>query len=530
MVSENKKYLFILLAILILSFSLKLYYAQKYATYTDEVLSSITAEGIAHSGTPRLPSGAFYHRNPLFHYILAIPVGLFGIDYLSMRIPSILFSLLTILAIFMFGVRIANKRVALAAAFLISFSTPINQIALSGRMYMVYTFFFTLTLYFFYRGFIESHSLSKKLCLISMAVSLLSFEGGAIIWPILLFLLFLYHKFRGARDPMVILGCLIWILLTYFVLFYKIPGSYDPFTVRSDLFPGNFISIHYSPRKFFRILTLSWRNLDAYIPFSIPFFLGMTIFLAKRKELKRHFPLLALISFLVILPLFNFREQNRLVMTLVPLYVLTICQLLSSLLQWINFRQLSKNLQTKLLYPKSKLFLIISAVIILLLAGIISYKHIPVFSRHISSYVEAFGYIDSRYNPQPTYDFIKKHASEKDIIIQTTLDYGYFFLGESQNHYYLRQRVTLDKLGNLYFTTFEQGKDPYYGRPIIDSKSKLLELIQSSSNKIWVVLGPKTKQMVDPEVKKFIEDNFDLVFDDWKRNRSQLYSTKVSSS
>ena len=117
--------------ILLLSLVSKVYYAQKCPTYTDELLSSFVAKGVTESGVPRLPSGGIYYRAPIHHYLLAIPIGFFGLNYLSIRILPILLSLLTIYVVYLLGRKIAGPGVGLLAALLLSVNPLFNGYALS---------------------------------------------------------------------------------------------------------------------------------------------------------------------------------------------------------------------------------------------------------------------------------------------------------------------------------------------------------------------------------------------------------------
>ena len=127
----------------------------------------------------------------------------------------------------------------------------------------------------------------------------------------------------------------------------------------------------------------------------------------------------------------------------------------------------------------------------------------------------------SRMNPQPSYLYVKKHAKKKDVIIQTTLEYGFFFLGDEYNYHYLRQKRDRDTDGNLKFISFTKKNEPYYGRPLIDSLESLKELMADSHAKIWLILGEKCKWAVGPEIKEFITDHFQL---NYNKNEFKVYS------
>jgi hypothetical protein len=129
---------------------------------------------------------------------------------------------------------------------------------------------------------------------------------------------------------------------------------------------------------------------------------------------------------------------------------------------------------------------------------------------------------NSKINPQPAYLYVKAHAKRKDIVLQTTLEYGFFFLGDEFNHHYLRQQKIFDTNGNIKHVPYPKKNDPYYGRPIIDNLESLKKLMADSHSKIWLILGIKSRWDVGSEIKEFIRDHFQLKF-----SQSDLYDNKI---
>ena len=523
--STQRKYAPLLIALLLISLCLKLYYVDKYATYTDEILSSIVAKAIAESGIPRLPSGSLYPRAPLHHYILAIPIGLFGLNYTSMRISSIIFSLLTILITYLLGVQIASRRIAFIAALLLASSSLFNQVSLSGRMYMTYTFFFTLTLYYFYKGFIKGDSISKILSIFAMSAAMLCSKTGVALGPILGFLLCVSHKNKWLRDGIAVSGFLIWIILAYFVMLYRIPGEFDPFTVHSGVKQYTFISLELPLKENIINLSYPWRALDACLPFAMALLLAATVQIIRKRQFNHHFALLALLPTLIIFTLLTYRVQYRIMVSLLPIYFLACCSLASHLIKSlpVRFKLKAPSMATQNLSLKVSLFSL--TIFILFSAGIAYSKHISSIDDLISYYSQAFGYHDARAeeNPEPAYLYLRKYAKSKDIIIQTTLEYGYFFLGTSHDYYYLRQKQKVDEYGHNYYTSFGKPTDPYYARPIIDSQDKLKNILLSMDTKIWCVLGPKSLSYLGPQLNEFIKESFQLEFNAFNETRTNLY-------
>lgn len=517
-ISKYKYEIFIGL-ILLSSGLLKLYFATMYVTYTDEILSAFVAKAISHTGLPILPSNSIYPRAPLHHYLLSIPIGIWGIDYLPMRINSIIFSLSSVLAVYLLGLKISNRKVAISAALILSFSSLFNQFALSGRMYMAYGTFYILSLYFFYDGFIEGKVRSKWLAIVFMSATMLSSEAGFLLGFIFVFVLLIYRKTDWLKDRVFYVGFVVWLFLVWFILVYDVPGSFHAFTAQSGFHEPRVINAQMPLREIIGNLSYPWRALDRSLPLSMPFFGVMTIWVIRKGELRRHYPLIVLLPALILESFFEYGIQYRLIIALLPLYILAVCQFVETL----SIESITWKLGI-ILKSKLKLVAIITVIYLFFTMSILLINKISNPSALIKYIYQAFGYHDSRLNEnlKPAYNYIRSHVTANDVIIVTTVEYGLFFLGTDYDYYYLRQKRT-DNTEFAKFVPFEKEREPYYGKPIIDSVEKLENLIETAQKTIWVVADHKADSYVGPEIKKFIDENFKIVFDDYKLNRTKVY-------
>jgi 4-amino-4-deoxy-L-arabinose transferase-like glycosyltransferase len=515
----------LLLVVMVFSLSLKLYYSQKYATHTDELLSAFVAESISKSGFPVLPSGGIYFRAPLHHYILSIPIGIFGTNYFSMRITSILFSLLTIWTIYLLGTRVRSRSVGLAAVLLLSLNPIFNQFALSGRMYMTFAFFYTLTLYLFYRGFVEGQSVAKKLTVPSLAACMLSSEAGILLGPVFAFLLCVYHRADWFRDRTALAGMGIWMILTYLILFYHLPGSYDPFTVHSGVEGSMLFNYHFPVRTLIVKLSGLWRRLDESLPLSVPFFIVMTMLILARRRLKNYFPLLCLIPALLIATIMSGKIQSRIILAFLPLYCLCICHFLSVLWKWCKEGLKAQRSAYKFLALNTNQILVSILAFFLLSAGILRIRHYYGQAELLSYLSNSIGYHDfwAGKDARSAYMYVKQHAEPQEIVIQTTLEYGFFFLGQNYEYYYLRQKKSLNGAGEFSYNSFQKERDPFYNIHIIDSLENLRSLIVENKGTIWVILDAKSEYSIGAEIKDFISTNFTLAYDNFRENKMRVY-------
>ena len=103
-------------ALLVLAFWLRWQYAQTISLYVDEFTTLWAARRTLELGAPLMPSGVLYTRGLLATYVTALAGAVAGLDYITGRVPSILFGLATIAAIFAAGRREWNTRVGWLAA------------------------------------------------------------------------------------------------------------------------------------------------------------------------------------------------------------------------------------------------------------------------------------------------------------------------------------------------------------------------------------------------------------------------------
>jgi len=512
----------------------KFHYAQEYVTYTDEILSSMVANSISETGVPRLPSGSLYTRAPLHHYLLSIPVGLFGINYFSIRLNSILFSVVVLLTLYLLGKELTHRPTAMLAVFILSASSVFGQFSLSGRMYMTYAAFYTLSMYFFYMGFIKGRGSSKWLAIIFMVATMLSSEAGILVGPVFAFALMVYHRSGLWKERALYAGLFTWGLFFWFLIIYEIPGNLQAFTVHSGVPQPVLINAGMSIKEIIGNLIYPWRALDKILPFSMPFFLMMTAWIIMKGDLRRHYILVILLPALIIGSFLTFRVQHRILVAWAPLYILAWCQMIWTLLIWIKNggeEERTKNGNGSLFkyclrvsFAKRYQFGAALGVFLLMTVGIVALNKITTFGK-LRGYVhQAFGYHDARANQNlaPSYSYLGSHVGQDDPIIVTTVEYGLFFLGTDHQYYYLRQKKNSAE-GKTRFTSFDKPNEPYYGKPLIDSIDKLEQLIEKTEYPLWVVADYKTDSYVGAEMKVFIENEFELVFDDFQANQSKVY-------
>ena len=121
----------------------------------DEGFTAIAVASILEHGYPLLPSGGIYPRALLFSYLEALSAKIFGLNEFALRFPNTIFGLAGIWMTYILGKCLYGKRVGCVAAVFMTFSIWEITFSRYARMYVFFQFFYLLSIYLFYRGFVE---------------------------------------------------------------------------------------------------------------------------------------------------------------------------------------------------------------------------------------------------------------------------------------------------------------------------------------------------------------------------------------
>ncbi len=152
-VHMNKKWIVgsILVLALIWGAALRLYNIGEQSYWIDEAYSIAIAEAISQHGYPLLGSGEVIWRSSVYHYLLAVPVAVFGTSELSARILSIGIGVLTILLVGYISKKWFSPKVAIIVMVLMSFSYWEIAWSRQARMYILFQLLFWLAVFLFER-------------------------------------------------------------------------------------------------------------------------------------------------------------------------------------------------------------------------------------------------------------------------------------------------------------------------------------------------------------------------------------------
>lgn len=111
---------------------------------SDEAGSILASKEILSTGLPRVPSQKIYYRSLLPHYLSALSIAVAGDNPLGWRGASLLAYALLLIVPALMLMRRGPAMLGPCWALLAGSPAPMLAIAVSGRMYLIYTFFSTM--------------------------------------------------------------------------------------------------------------------------------------------------------------------------------------------------------------------------------------------------------------------------------------------------------------------------------------------------------------------------------------------------
>ena len=147
----------ILLITVLLAFYLRIGNLGHLAFWGDDGHTFIGTISILKHGYPLLPSGNILWHGILGYYIEAIFVSILGTGEFVFRLVSVLFGTATVILIYFIGRDLANRYVGLLAAAIMSLSSWYIHFSREVRYYSMFQFFYLLSFYLFFRGFIKDN-------------------------------------------------------------------------------------------------------------------------------------------------------------------------------------------------------------------------------------------------------------------------------------------------------------------------------------------------------------------------------------
>lgn len=226
--------------IVVVAFWLRWRYAQMISLYVDEFTTLWAARRVQMIGVPLMPSGVLYTRGLLATYVEAAFLSLFGFSYLIGRLPSILFGVATVAALWQAGRQFWRAEVGLLAA--LGLALLPEAILWSGRarFYAQLQFFTLLTVWAAFAALAggpnDKHFRRRQWLFATFFIlALFSHEEMVLLYPSLLLGILLWRGWRFFLVRPVFLAhglCLVALAARYVVEIIGQPGYFE--TIQSQ--------------------------------------------------------------------------------------------------------------------------------------------------------------------------------------------------------------------------------------------------------------------------------------------------------
>ena len=210
----TKAWTFLLIGLLMAGGFLRAYQLDHQPLDDDEYASVQAILAIAEHGVPRYTDEVFYTRSPLYHYLTAAVVKLFGPSLWALRLPSVAFGVATALLIYLCGARLLRSRwLGLAALALYALHPFAINSAHLARFYQQQQFFMLLTIYGFVAGFVSGQSMRARYWMLAAFLgAVLSQEISVILGVPLALGYVLFAGRKPWRDEVKFLAAALCVL------------------------------------------------------------------------------------------------------------------------------------------------------------------------------------------------------------------------------------------------------------------------------------------------------------------------------
>ncbi len=525
---ENIILLILLIITILYGAWVRLYALNAISFWGDDGMTYLGTEAVLRYGYPLLPSGYVNFHTILSFYIRALSALVFGLNEFSLRLPSALMGILAIPATFLFVKEVLkNKYIALLSAILISFSVWQIEFSREVRWYSEFQFFYLLSVYFFYLGFIRGKNVFKILSTLFIILS--TFINSLAVSLIFLFVaLAVYRGIRGffRRDSMihfVIVAAAIMGQIIHRTFFWKVGISFYVSNIASDSRILNALGKFFDTPKPFFTTTF----MDMFPAMFFVFLFGLllwflSIFIRSiRNGDEQYMDLfgkqnwrakLPFNSFFIYFLFFantlflgvgNMYSQQRYINFAFIYFVIGFCWTLSEI-----SRLLTSPVKTKI---KKPLYIILAAVLFLASASHIN----PLVSAKIPFRSEgdaidpnfAFSNTVSMHpDTKEAGNFIHDNRQDDDLIISMDLLNAYSYTKQFDHWLWSGNLVSWQP----YHIEDAVYYDYYFGNPIIRDLTGLYEVINQNKDKnIWI--HSNRSKNVEGHIHKDIADFLDTM-------------------
>jgi 4-amino-4-deoxy-L-arabinose transferase-like glycosyltransferase len=454
---------------------------------TDPGISVIAAQGILEHGLPVMPSGFIYDRSYFPNYLIAGAIGVFGLNDLSVALPSLLMALGSLWLTYLIARDVLARPWIGVVAVILSMSLEINShYAASPRMYMPLQFFTLLSIYSAWRGFFQDSSRFRVLAVFAVVAAGLTHQQGGILAvgiPLAFVLVHWLEKGRppSARELRPLLPVIVLLPLLMGTAFLSLPGAMPHIAMHASqqTDPVGMSGLNLRPRHW--LAHVNW--LEHAVPLGVflaPAAIGLVL-----RELRQppgstnrglRYLLVIFVTWAVGVLGYIRVEGTRFWVGILPIYILLLVQALV-----VVVRTPSGSPQPGRRVAAWGAALLVWGAVAMFGYG--SYYGSGGYARIVR---EGFGRPCGADNPgcspqiEARYRELAQTLGPGDLVISTNPFVASYYLGRADG--WLTQLRTPSG-----YAAFDSPIDEYFGAPLVDRESDLLELSERSE-RVWVVV------------------------------------------
>jgi hypothetical protein len=474
-----------LVAIVGLGFMLRVWGLGFEDLQADEGVSLDAARGILRTGVPEAVSGILYTRSPLYHYLLAIWLWVFGDTPEGARSFSVAAGVASIAVVYHFARLMgANRPIALFIALWIAIDPWQITVSRNIRFYQQMQLFGLLSFIFFLKGFILGRDRSGQTrFFIAATAAILSQEVFVIVLPGLCVAGYLYYRpFDLRRDRSIIFGaaaalCITALDLVTFQILCLTPHV-GVATSSGSILQLHALNIYAFASTFFS------GPLRSHFMAAIAFGLGALVW-RKFRSPSLAFGYILVITTVIVATALVVQVANRYLFVIYPVFV-TVAVL--GLRDIVRFA--AEILLPDETWSASRRRWISFMAVPLVAAGVANTE----FWRVLGSYGE-------RTVPQheTAYRFIGDHRQPSDVVVTVSPMAGAIVLGGVD--YYLMELISFDEI----YESRDRGiLDRWAGGRLVSNLDMLREVFLKHK-RVWIVVDQPEARKMSTEILRYID-------------------------
>jgi len=528
-VKKKNLFLIIFLTIIcILSLLIRLKNLGYLSYWGDEGFSYLAVKGILQHGYPLYPSGHIYFKAILYMYVSSFFSLFFGINEFTLRLVSVLASVVTLPVLYLIGKKFLNKTVALASVVIMAFSVWETEYSRVAGYYPFLQLFYLLGLYFFYLGFFEEKKKYKYWATVFLLLTPTFHQIGLALIFVYLYLILLKGIKRFLRKDCLISFAVVSVFYLLLqineIFFWKVGYVYTPQDNRLTSILAEYFSrfnLHY-----FREFKIAFPSMSLIILVSFVLLLGSILMNLIKKNLQENekikqwfFLFLAFLFPLFFMGFVKSHLQPRYIYFLRPLFILLFAYGLFKLVETgveLGF----KPFQSRLKREPTRLKSILTLGIFLLTAGLtvnglslIRVKQI--INREYQDRIFTNLITRTGRHEHPDHksvgEFLKGQVREDDVVIAIHMVFQYIYAGKVDYWLWSGGPGTWDG----WEETEDGFRDVYTGAKWINNLADLKGVLnQNKEKRVWLITSPSLgrRDHINQEIADFIENSERLVF------------------